>query len=111
MRFAALLLALALVAGCAGSRAYRDGNQLLNGGRIEDAPSEFDSLDWASLTIGEEWQEHGLAATRFVAHIPPPGDDGPVIVERFGSYYVVKDADLETWGLIWSGCAGLGAGS
>jgi hypothetical protein len=82
-----------------------------NGGRIEDESSDFDSLDWASLTIGEEWEEHGLAATRFVAHIPRAGEDGPVIIERFSSYYVVKDADLEAWGLIWSGCAGLGAGS
>jgi hypothetical protein len=46
-----------------------------------------------------------------VAHIPRGGEDGPVIVERFSSYYVVKDADLEAWGLIWYGCAGLGAGS
>jgi len=82
-----------------------------NGGRIEDESFDFGSLDWASLTIGEEWEEHGLAATRFVAHIPRGGEDGPVIVERFSSYYVVKDADLEAWGLIWYGCAGLGAGS
>jgi hypothetical protein len=82
-----------------------------NGGRIESESFDFDSLDWASLTIGEEWEEHGLAATRFVAHIPRGGEDGPVIVEQFGNYYVLEDADPEAWRLIWSGCAGLGAGS
>jgi hypothetical protein len=100
---------------CAAGEGFKRWFALLtdvrNGGRIEDESFDFDSLDWASLTIGEEWEEHGLAATRFVAHIPRGGEDGPVIVERFSSYYVVKDADLEAWGLIWYGCAGLGAGS
>ena len=81
-----------------------------NGGRIEGGSPGFDFRDWASLTLGEEWEEHDLSATRFVAQIPRASEDGPVIVERFGNYYVVEDADLEAWSLIWSGCAGLGRG-
>ena len=99
------------IAGEGFARWFALLTDVRNGGRIEGESPGFDSRDWASLTIGEEWEEHGLSATRFVAHIPRGGEDGPVIVERFGNYYVVEDADPEAWGLIWSGCAGLGAGS
>jgi hypothetical protein len=99
------------IAGKGFERWFALLTDVRNGGRIEGESPGFDSRDWASLTIGEEWEEHDLSATRFVAHIPRAGEDGPVIVEQYSSYYVVKDADLEAWSLIWSGCAGLGAGS
>ena len=42
LRIAALLVTSLLMAGCAGSRAYRDGNQLLNGGRIEEGLAKLE---------------------------------------------------------------------
>lgn len=42
LRFASLLLVSVLIAGCAGSRAYRDGNQLLNGGRVEEGLAKLE---------------------------------------------------------------------
>jgi hypothetical protein len=65
---------------------------------------------WASLTVGEEMSEGSWQGVQFEVHIPRDGD-GPVIVERDGLYHAVQDANSEAWSRIWSGCAGLGAGS
>ena len=65
-----------------------------DGGRIDGESFDFDPVHWASVTIGEEWQRAGGGGTRFAAHIPHSGD-GPVIVELYGTCYVVEDADRE----------------
>lgn len=97
---------------CAAGEGFARWFELLtdvrNGGQLEPESVDLESAEWASVTVGEEWENGGGGGTRFAALIPREGE-GPVIVESFGTYYVVKNADPTVWGLIWSGCAGLGA--
>lgn len=82
-------------------------SDIRNGGKLSDL-SDFSSPGWGSLTIGDEVVDGGWGGIQFLVHIPRSGE-GPVIVESDFEYYAVDDADPAVWGLIWSGCAGLGA--
>ncbi|MGH2619635.1 MAG: hypothetical protein ACRDHG_03565 [Anaerolineales bacterium] len=77
-----------------------------SGGRLDI--DDFSSPGWASLTVGDEMVDGSWGGIQFQVHIPRDGE-GPVVVERDGEYYAVDEANPNAWGLIWSGCAGLGA--